>query len=166
MSNSSSEDTGDSGEPNESYNTYSVDDEDQPQGDGDSLVDDRGLAEPLDEGYSPPEKWSVAEGYGNTPLEEEMGETLDQRIAQEEPEPDPYEQAAREHEDVSGEVGSRRAGRLVDEDEGLGPDEEKDLVGTDVGIDGAGASAEEAAVYVVDDEPLEAEPLSDEYLED
>jgi hypothetical protein len=148
---SSSPDTGDSGEPNEAYNSYSVDDEDQPQSTGDSLVDDRGLPEPLDEGYSPPEKWSVAEGYGNTPLEEELGETLDQRIAQEEPEPDPYEQAATATEDVGGEVGDVRAGRLVDTDRGIGPDEEKDLVGEDVGIDGAAASAEEAAVHVVDD---------------
>ena len=61
MTQNSSEDIGDSGEPNESYNSYSVDDEDQPQSGGDSLVDDRGLTEPLDEGYSPPEKWSVAE---------------------------------------------------------------------------------------------------------
>jgi uncharacterized protein DUF5709 len=152
MSEFTSEDTGDAGEPNESYNTYSVDDEDQPQGDGDSLVDSRGLDEPLDEGYSPPEKWSPAEGFGNTPAEEEQGETLDQRIAQEEPEPDPYELAASESEDVTGEVGTARAGRLVDEDEGLGPDLEKDLVAEDVGIDGAGASAEEAAVHVIDDE--------------
>jgi hypothetical protein len=136
----------------ETYGGYSVDDEDQPQGDGDSLSDDRGLAEPLDEGYSPPEKWSVGQGYGNTPLEEELGETLDQRLAQEEPEPDPYELAATETEDVGGEVGSVRAGRLVDEDQGLGPDEEKDLVGLDVGIDGAGASAEEAAVHVIDEQ--------------
>jgi hypothetical protein len=151
---SGSDDIGDSGEPNESYNTYSVDDEDQPQSTGDSLVDNRGLAEPLDEGYSPPEKWSVAEGYGNTPLEEELGETLDQRIAQEEPEPDPYELAATETEDVGGEVGDVRAGRLVDTDRGIGLDEEKDLIGEDVGIDGAGASAEEAAVHVVDDSEL------------
>jgi hypothetical protein len=137
-------------EPNESYHTYSVDDEDQPQGEGDSLVDDRGLAEPLDEGYSPPEKWSAAEGYGNTPYEEETGETLEQRIAQEEPEPDPYD--VRDSENVGGEVGNRRAGRLVDEDQGLGPDEEKDLVADDVGVDGAGASAEEAAVHVVDED--------------
>jgi len=136
----------------ETYGGYSVDDEDQPQGDGDSMSDDRGLTEPLDEGYSPPEKWSVGQGYGNTPLEEELGETLDQRIAQEEPEPDPYLQAAEETEDVGGEVGSVRAGRLVDEDEGLGPDEESELIGEDVGIDGAGASAEEAAVHVVDEE--------------
>ncbi len=137
---------------NETYHDYSVDDEDQPQGDGDSLVGDRGLAEPLDEGYSPPEKWSVAEGFGNTPYEEEIGETLDQRIAQEEPEPDPYAQAAAEAEDVGGEVGSERAGRLVEEDLGLGPDVDQDLIAEDVGIDGAGASAEEAAVHVVDEQ--------------
>ena len=123
---------------NETYHDYSVDDEDQPQGDGDSLVGDRGLTEPLDEGYSPPEKWSV-------------GETLDQRLAQEEPEPDPYAEAAEETEDVGGEVGTERAGRLVDEDEGLGPDVDSELIGEDVGIDGAGASAEEAAVHVVED---------------
>ena len=139
------------GEPNETYNDYSVDDEDQPQGDGDSLVSDRGLAEPLDEGYSPPEKWSAAEGFGNTPYEEEVGETLDQRLAQEEPEPDPYEEAATETEDVGGEVGTERAGRLVDEDQGLGPDVDAELVGEDVGIDGAGASAEEAAVHIIED---------------
>ncbi|MGZ4504041.1 MAG: DUF5709 domain-containing protein [Nocardioidaceae bacterium] len=135
---------------NEIYNSYSVDDEDQPQGEGDSLVDARGLEEPLDEGYSPPEKWSAGEGYGNTPFEEEQGESLDQRLAQEEPEPDPYLEAANEAEDVGGEVGDRRAGRLVDEDEGLGPDEESELVAEDVGIDGAGSSAEEAAVHVID----------------
>ena len=151
MSEFTSEDTGDSGEPNESYNTYSVDDEDQPQSSGDSLVDNRGLAEPLDEGYSPPEKWSPAEGYGNTPLEEELGETLDQRIAQEEPEPDPYELAANETEDVGGEVGSVRAGRLVEEDEGSHEDVQSDLVAEDVGIDGAAASAEEAAVHIIDE---------------
>jgi hypothetical protein len=154
MTQNSSEDIGDSGEPNESYNSYSVDDEDQPQSSGDSLVDNRGLAEPLDEGYSPPEKWSVAEGYGNTPLEEELGETLDQRLAQEEPEPDPYEQAELETENVGGEVGEERAGRLVDENAGIGPDTESDLIGDDVGIDGAAASAEEAAVHIIDDDAL------------
>lgn len=137
--------------PNETYNSYSVDDEDQPQGDGTALTSNRGLEDPLEEGYSPPEKWSAAEGYGNTPYEEEVGETLDQRLAQEEPETDPYEAAAHAPENVGGEVGDARAGRLVAEDEGLGPDEQKDLVAEDVGIDGAAASAEEAAVHVIDE---------------
>src|SRR6188768_4215479 len=132
-------------EDTESYNTYSVDDEDQPQGDGDSMADDRGLAEPLDEGYSPPEKWSAAQGYGNTPLEESQGESLDQRVEQEVAEPDPYEvadeEAARgdlaamvaedstEGEAVQADVGSaegERAGRLVAADEGVRTDTEKD----------------------------------------
>lgn len=129
---------------------YSVDDENQLQPE-DTLVD-RGVDDVLDEGYSPPERWSPAESFGNTPAEEERGETLDQRIAQEEPEPDPYAEEDELSEDVGGEVGNLRAGRLVDEDEGLGPDEESEMVGQDVGIDGAGASAEEAAVHVIDEE--------------
>ncbi len=135
----------------EIYGGYSVDDEDQPQGDGDSMSDDRGLAEPLDEGYSPPEKWSVGQGYGNTPLEEELGETLDQRIAQEEPEPDPY--AEDDTEDLDdGEVGDARAGRLIAPDEGAHEDEDSEMYAEDAGIDGAGASAEEAAMHVVEDD--------------
>jgi hypothetical protein len=146
-------------EDTESYNTYSVDDEDQPQGDGESMADDRGLTEPLDEGYSPPEKWSVGQGYGNTPLEEELGESLDQRIAQEEPEKDPYAEAERESENPEdyeflddGQVGNARAGRLIAPDEGAHEDEDSEDWATDVGIDGAGASAEEAAMHVVDDD--------------
>jgi hypothetical protein len=134
----------------EDYGQYSVDDEDQLQPD-DTLVD-RGVEDVLDEGYSAPEKWSAAEGYGNTPLEEERGETLEQRLRQEQPEEDPYQAAGQRPEHVGGEVGAVRAGRLVAEDEGIAPDEEKDLVADDVGIDGAGASAEEAAVHVVDED--------------
>ncbi len=135
----------------EIYGGYSVDDEDQPQGDGDSMSDDRGLAEPLDEGYSPPEKWSVGQGYGNTPLEEELGETLDQRIAQEEPEPDPYAEVDTEDLD-DGEVGDARAGRLIAPDQGAHEDEDSEMYAEDAGIDGAGASAEEAAMHVVEDD--------------
>jgi len=138
--------------PDESYHGYSVDDEDQPQSTGDSLTDDRGLDDPLDEGYSPPEKWSPAEKFGNTPYEEATGETLDQRLAQEEPEPDPYQLAADETENVSGEVGYARSGRLVADDEGLGEDTDEELFAEDVGIDGAAASAEEAAVHIIEDD--------------
>ena len=142
--------TENSPEDAETYHDYSVDDEDQP-----SNVEDLGdpdVEDALDRGYSPPEKWSAAQGFGNTPYEEATGESLDQRVAQEEPEPDPYDAAERtEDEDVSddGEVGDQRAGRLVDPDAGVGEDTESDLVADDVGIDGAAASAEEAAVHVV-----------------
>jgi hypothetical protein len=147
----------------ESYHGYSVDDEDQPQSTEDSLVDDRGLAEPMDEGYSPPEKWSAAQGFGNTPLEESLGETLDQRLQQEIPEPDPYElaeqqeSADRDPDAASDQVGDVRAGRLVEPDAGAGTDTEADLVAEDVGIDGAGAGAEEAAVHVVPETVDEAD---------
>jgi hypothetical protein len=143
-----SENTGETSR--EDYGEYSVDDENQLQPE-DTLVD-RGLDDALDEGYSPPEKWSPGEGFGNTPYEEQVGETLDQRIAQEEPEPDPYLEAEQGNEDVGGEVGDARAGRLVAEDEGTHEDTESDLVAEDVGINGAGASAEEAAVHIIADE--------------
>jgi hypothetical protein len=147
----------------EDYGSYSVDDEDQPG--AEDTLDNRGLDDPLDEGYSPPEKWSPAEKYGNTADEQLQGETLDQRIAQEEPDIDPY---AEDEENVGGpEVGGPRSGRLVAPDEGTHLDEEKDLVAEDVGIDGAAASAEEAAVHVVDDdEPFELDDEDETDLQD
>lgn len=126
----------------------------------DSLLD-RGTDDVLDEGYSPPERWSSAERFGNTAEEQLEGESLDERLRQEVPdvEPqyaddiDPSLGDLPETEEFldDGEVGDARAGRLVDPDEGMGPDVEKDLVGDDVGIDGSAASAEEAAVHVVED---------------
>lgn len=116
----------------------------------DTLVD-RGVEDVLDEGYSPPEKWGAGEGFGTTADEALEGETLDQRVAQEVPDVDPY--ADVDPEVYDDEVGDERSGRLVAPDEGLGEDTDKALVGDDVGIDGAAASAEEAAVHVVDDDP-------------
>ena len=139
----------------EIYHDYSVDDEDQP-GAEDLLLDDEGMVDELDRGYSPPERYSAAQGFGNTPYEEARGETLEQRERQQEPEPDPYAEDRPEDEtDMDGgEVGDRRSGRLVAPDEGLGEDLEKDLVADDVGIDGAAASAEEAAMHVVDEDDI------------
>lgn len=141
--------TGEAGEQ-ESYHGYSVDDETQPQGSGDSLTPDRGLDDPLEEGYSPPEKWSPAQGYGNTSLEEAAGESLDQRLAQEQPEEQPS--ALAPELDADEEVGNQRAGRLREQDVGTSEDTESELLAEDVGIDGAGASAEEASVHVIDED--------------
>jgi Family of unknown function (DUF5709) len=108
-----------------------------------SLVD-RGVDDPLDEGYSPPERYSPLIRKGEH-------ETLDERLEEEIPEPDL--DAVQEPDVVDdGEVGEQRAGRLVDPNEGIGPDVESDLFGTDVGIDGGAASAEEAAVHIVPDD--------------
>ena len=132
----------------EIYDGYSVDGENQPGNIGD--LGDADVVDELDRGYSPPEHYSAGQGYGNTPWEEEHRETIDQRLGQEEPDPDPY--AETNDDDIDdGEVGNARAGRLVDTNQGSGDDLESDLVGTDVGIDGAAASAEEAAVHIVED---------------
>ncbi|RYJ06582.1 MAG: hypothetical protein EON52_05625 [Actinomycetales bacterium] len=119
----------------------------------DTLID-RGVDDVLDEGYSPAENYGPGEGFGTTVDEEREGENLEQRVAQEEPDVDPYADEELEGNvgELTDESGDTRAGRLVDPDQGLGEDTEKDLVGDDVGIDGAGASAEEAAIHVIEDE--------------
>jgi hypothetical protein len=118
--------------------------EDDQGPDQDAIFDDPDAT--LDSGYSPPEAYR-GEGFGTTADEQLQGESLDERLRQEEPDPDPYDEAGEDLDD--GEVGGERAGRLVDPDGGIGEDLEKDLVGDDVGIDGAAASAEEAAVHIV-----------------
>jgi len=132
--------------PDESQRTSEQLDQLQPE----DTLDDRGVEDVLDEGYSPPERYSAAEKFGNTAQEQAEGETLDQRLAQEEPEDDEVVQPEVLDD---GEVGDERAGRLVDPDQGIGEDAESELLGEDVGIDGAGAGAEEAAVHIVDEEP-------------
>lgn len=135
----------------EVYGDYSVDDENQL--DVSDTLDDPDVEDELDRGYSPPEHYSAAQRHGNTDWEAAHGETLDQRLAEEEPDDDPYAEDELDEQErpADHEVGNARAGRLVDPDEGFGEDDEKDLVGADVGIDGAAASAEEAAMHVIDD---------------
>lgn len=130
--------------PEERAGLYSTDDDDQLSQE-DTLID-RGVDDVLDEGYSPPDKWREPRDH----------ETLDELLSEEEP--DPAMQLDDESDDPStdfsddDEVGDRRAGRLVAPDDGVNPDDESELLASDVGIDGAGASAEEAAVHVIDDE--------------
>jgi hypothetical protein len=106
--------------------------------------------DPLDEGYTAPEKpWAVND-WGTTSEEERLGERLDGRLARELPDiaDDEDDDGLGDDKDTDGEllddeVGDSRAGRL------LGVDGDDELVAIDIGIDGAGASAEEAAVNVV-----------------
>jgi Family of unknown function (DUF5709) len=124
--------------PEERAGEYSTDDDDQLSQE-DTLID-RGVDDLLDEGYSPPDKWR----------EPRDNETLDELLSEEEPDPamqldDPDEQYGDD------EVGDERAGRLVAPDDGVGGDFEAELVGREVGIDGGAASAEEAAVHVIDE---------------
>jgi hypothetical protein len=109
--------------------------------------------DPLDTGVSHPERWSAGAKFGTTDAEEEAGESLDQLLAEEEPDLDPYaEDEDEDEEDLTGDEADPRSGRLVAEDEGAHPDEEPDLLAHDVGIDGGAASAEEAAVHVLADD--------------
>ncbi|QNK83841.1 hypothetical protein H7F38_17285 [Nakamurella sp. PAMC28650] len=112
----------------------------------DTLLD-RGVVDGLDEGYSPPDR----EPSVNVPTqsEEEQGLSLDELLAAEEPDVGAGA-PANLFSEYGGEVGDARAGRLVDGDEGAYDDTDKDLWAGDIGIDGAGATAEEAAVHVID----------------
>ncbi len=120
-------------------------------------LDDRGVDDVLDEGFSPPAR---EPGHLRHPHEVDEPETLDERLAEEEPDtwadPDEVGDATTYDRDGEDEVGRVRSGRLValDRGEDSGPDAEpdSDLWATDAGIDGAGASAEEAAMHVIDDE--------------
>jgi hypothetical protein len=135
---------------------YSVEDDNQLQAE-DTLVD-RGVDDILDEGISPPER-----PYASANLDHPGPETLDELLAEEEPDPvsrlnnvldeangDDSESDAEFPEDD--EVGRARSGRLVATNEGFGEDDESELFASDVGIDGGAASAEEAAMHVIDDE--------------
>ena len=142
---------------------YSVDDEDQITGE-DALsgeVLEGEVRDELDHGIVTADRYST--DYGNTPWEEEHRECIDQRTHQEVPEADPYAveyDDAEESDDPDGrEVGTKRAGRLVDPDRGEGEDAESELYGIDAGIDGAGASAEEAAIHIIEDSDVEDDDL-------
>ncbi|WP_340384149.1 DUF5709 domain-containing protein [Streptomyces sp. SS7] len=125
----------------------------------DTLVDD-GVSDPLDRGWSPPERPWAVEHDGVTAAERRQGETLDQRLAEEVPDP-PVPDGdglgdcdGTDGELLDNEVGAARSGRLVAPDEGAHEDEESAMVASDIGIDGAAASAEEAAMHIVDEDSL------------
>ena len=115
--------------------------------------------DPLDRGVAPPERWSAGVRLGDD------RESLDQLLAEEEPDtpfdtdddlPEDTDDDEEADEYLDGllldDGPDPRAGRLGAEDEGAHPDDEEDLVARDVGVDGGAASAEEAAVRVVEDD--------------
>jgi Family of unknown function (DUF5709) len=141
---------------------FSVDDDDQLQP-ADTLID-RGVDDILDEGYSPPER-PYGHNVGTTPRERHDGESLDQLLSEEEPDPamqiDDSDDDERETEfPEPDEVGDVRAGRLAAsgpdgsdglDDDGEMFDDDGEMSARDVGIDGGAASAEEAAVHIISD---------------
>jgi len=131
----------------------------------DTLTGDPG-DDPLDRGVAAPERWSAGMRFGTTAGEQQGGESLDALLAEEEPDT-PADLDNEDPEDFAGDPDAAdedldglllddgpdpRAGRLVADDEGAHTDTEADLVAHDTGIDGGAASAEEAAVHVVDED--------------
>jgi hypothetical protein len=158
--------------PDERQHESSDLDDYEVQDPNDSLSGDPGY-DPLDRGVAPPERWSAGMRSGTTEEEQAEGESLDELLAEEEPDEtaDELEDAESDDDELEDEEGEDedagdedvdglllddgpdpRAGRLVAEDEGAHPDEEEDLVATDVGLAGGAASAEEAAVHVVEED--------------
>lgn len=118
-----------------------------PEGDDDQLpkedtLTNRGVDDVLDEGYSPPER-PRTNHFGETEREELQGESLDQRLAEEQPEvweaPDPE---ARQTD---------RAGRL-EADTAAAQGKNNDTFAHDDGVAGGAATSEEAAVHIVDED--------------
>ncbi len=99
--------------------------------------------DPLDAGYNPPDRPSHS-WRGDTAAEQREGESLDQLLAEEEP-----EVWDNDTDDVDAEP---RTGRLVAPDEGAHADEESDEIATDVGRAGSASTAEEAAMHLIDDD--------------
>lgn len=136
--------------------------------DVDGLVEDDGVLEPadtlesddlredvLDTGIDAGEGYRGATRFGTTSAEERRGESLDQLLAEEEPEVGPDEPWTDEDDPSDDDrTWEPRSGRLVAPDEGAHPDAETDAVAFDVGVDGGAAGAEEAAMHLTDEPPF------------
>jgi Family of unknown function (DUF5709) len=114
--------------------------------------------EPFDTSYSPPDHRPSATRWGTTDFEQAQGEPLDLRLSEEEPDID-----------VDGgalDVADRRAGRIVQPDEGAHSDTESEAIATDVGTAGYGSSAEEAAMHVIEADDLVEDFVVEESLDE
>lgn len=150
--------------------SYSIDDAtDAGSGQDDLLDSSEGDNEP----WSPPDSMPRSTEYGTTASEQEQGESLEQRIRQEVPDPDsaygapdnesgldtdPRDRVGGDDPDAiaaeddfvgDDEVGDRPAGELVEEDEGVREDTDAELEGREAG---AGDGPEESAVHVVEEQ--------------
>lgn len=127
----------------------------------DGLID-RGVDDLLDEGWVAPDNWSPAQGYGNTPEEMRQGETIDQRVAQEQPDQPERIKGRWNPAGEDREVGVQRAGRLVAGDGVNATTAGGDTTASEVGLAGGAASAEEAAVHIID-EAAQPDALDEEF---
>ena len=124
--------------------------------------------ETMQTGYSPPDREPYNLRHMPTAFEARHGESLDDHLAEEEPEVTGGGEPDDSDEDMGGTtIGDEpddrlddqdipdpqpRAGRLVAPDEGVHGDQDSDAIARDVGPAGYAASAEEAAMHIVVDD--------------
>jgi hypothetical protein len=131
--------------------------------DGTDTLDGSPGDDPLDRGIATPGHWSAGLRYAVKG--EEESESLDELLSEEEPDiaidPDagPWDENATEQEIgryERDEGTDLRTGRLVIQDEHVDDEgdttvlTEDELVARDTGVDGGAATAEEAAMHVID----------------
>jgi hypothetical protein len=132
--------------------------------DANDTLDGKPGDDPLDRGVAAPDRWSAGTRYA---LEgEEESESLDELLSEEEPDvSDDADSNSWDENETDGDAArlerdddaDPRAGRLaateadVYGDGDLSGIQDGELLASDTGIDGGGASAEEAAVHVFDD---------------
>lgn len=108
----------------------------------------------LDQGHSPVERPYASDRYATTGEEQREGESLEGRLARELPDLAPQDGdgigdlAEGDGEPVDPQAGGVRAGRLAP---ATASPHENDVLAHDVGIDAGGASAEEAAVHIIEE---------------
>ncbi|HEX4788891.1 MAG TPA: DUF5709 domain-containing protein [Actinospica sp.] len=145
----------------------------------DDLSTDELGDDPLDTGIAPPDKYGASNWYGITEAEGRQGETLDQLLAEEEPDPNATyldeqdDEDEDEDDDPDAEIGDRPAefgdgGPVVDDRWPGGPGPRSGrlvgdgrLTATDVGVDAGAAGAEEAAVHLEEENEIHYRPLHD-----
>lgn len=128
----------------------------------DESLDDEELGDDVDgPGYSPLDRPIGSLAWGVTAYEAGRTEPLGRRLAHEVPDvaADETGDGIGDAFDTSGEpvddqAGYSRAGRLVWAAQDAG-DPSSDFRAEDVGIDGGGASAEEASIHIVPDDPFD-----------
>ncbi|MBT2452371.1 hypothetical protein J7F03_36030 [Streptomyces sp. ISL-43] len=140
------------------YQPLDPDDPADAQPDMENALDEPGLDENLDTGYSPPERPYAVNDHGTTAEERHVGESLERRLAREVPDIDvDVDAEERTWDDAADETGGAaqagpvRAGRLAPSGE-TAPGHPLSVRARDVGVNGGAASAEEAAVHLIEEE--------------
>ena len=147
----------------DSRNHESQDLEDYEVLDANDTLDGRPGDDPLDRGVVAPDRWSAGTRYA---LEgEENSESLDELLSEEEPDENVDDEESWDENETDADVTrlerdddpDPRAGRLAateadvyGEDDDVPAIQDGELLASDTGIDGGAATAEEAAVHIID----------------